>query len=52
MLNSHANINFDLVDVIEILIAFVFAYIFEYGYELQEESKAKIYGKAEKEKSK
>ena len=39
---------FELYKVIEILFLFSMAYIFEYGYEIQLDSKGKIYGGEEK----
>lgn len=35
---------FELFDIIQILFLFGIAYIFEYGYELQLDSKGKMYG--------
>lgn len=40
-------IEFELYKVIEILFLFSMAYIFEYGYEIQLDSKGKIYGDEE-----
>lgn len=37
-------VEFEIVDVISILVIFSMAYIFEYGYEIQQDSKGKIYG--------
>jgi transcriptional regulator with XRE-family HTH domain len=34
----------ELFDIVEILFLFVLSYIFEYGYEIQKDSKGKIYG--------
>ena len=34
---------FDLMNILEILIIFSMSYIFEYGYEIQKDSKGKIY---------
>ena len=34
---------FDLISILEILIIFSMSYIFEYGYEIQKDSKGKIY---------
>lgn len=39
------NIGFEFFDIIYILFLFSMAYIFEYGYELQLDSKGKMYGK-------
>ena len=38
------DVGFELFDVIQILFLFGIAYIFEYGYELQLDSKGKMYG--------
>ena len=37
-------VSFELFNIVEILILFVVAYIFEYGYEIQLDSKGKMYG--------
>ena len=42
---SEASIGFDLISILEILIIFSMSYIFEYGYEIQKDSKGKMYGK-------
>ena len=44
ILKQDLNISFELFNVIEILIIFVISYIFEYGYEIQLDSKGKMYG--------
>lgn len=36
---------FELMSILEILIIFSMSYIFEYGYEIQKDSKGKMYGK-------
>jgi len=41
-LNNTDNV-FDLISVLEILIIFSMSYIFEYGYEIQKDSKGKLY---------
>ena len=43
---SEESVNFgvDLLDVLYILIIFCLSYVFEYGYEIQLDSKGKIYG--------
>lgn len=41
---SDLDVGFELFDVVQILFLFGIAYIFEYGYELQLESKGKMYG--------
>ncbi len=43
-LNNHINIHIDMINIFEILLLFAFSYIFEYGYEIQLDSKGKIYG--------
>ena len=35
---------FELMNILEILIIFSMSYIFEYGYEIQKDSKGKMYG--------
>jgi hypothetical protein len=42
--NSGEN-SFGLIGILEILIIFSMSYIFEYGYEIQKDSKGKIYNK-------
>ena len=44
IMKSDLDVGFELLDVIEILFLFSMAYIFEYGYELQLDSKGKMYG--------
>ena len=44
ILKKDLNISFELFNIIEILILFVISYIFEYGYEIQLDSKGKMYG--------
>ena len=44
VLRQDLNVSFELFNVVEILIIFVIAYIFEYGYEIQLDSNGKIYG--------
>ena len=44
ILDRDLDVSFELFNVVEILILFVVAYIFEYGYEIQLDSKGKIYG--------
>ena len=41
-------IGIDLIEVLYILIIFCISYIFEYGYEIQLDSKGKMYGEEEK----
>lgn len=38
------DVGFELFDVVQILFLFGISYIFEYGYELQQDTKAKMYG--------
>lgn len=40
---SEASGAFDLISILEILIIFSMSYIFEYGYEIQKDSKGKMY---------
>ena len=40
---SDGNSPFELMSILEILIIFSMAYIFEYGYEMQKDSKARMY---------
>ena len=49
IMRSDLDIGFELFDVVEILFLFSMAYIFEYGYELQLDSKGKMYGEVEDE---
>lgn len=44
VIQEDLNIGFELLDVIYILFLLSMAYIFEYGYELQLDSKGKMYG--------
>ena len=46
ILKKDLDVSFELFNVLEILILFVVAYIFEYGYEIQLDSKGKMYGDA------
>lgn len=43
------NIEFELMDLVYVLIIFSLSYIFEYGYEIQLDSKGKMYGDEKKE---
>lgn len=43
VIQEDLNIGFELMDVIYVLFLFSMAYIFEYGYELQLDSKGKMY---------
>lgn len=44
ILNTDLDAGFDLYNIIEILFLFSMACVFEYGYEIQLDSKGKIYG--------
>jgi len=44
ILKSDLNVELELFDVVQILFLFSMAYIFEYGYEIQLDSKGKMYG--------
>ena len=44
ILKLDLGIGLELFDVIQILFLFGMSYIFEYGYELQQDTKAKMYG--------
>lgn len=44
ILKKDLGVSFELFNVVEILIIFVISYIFEYGYEIQLDSKGKMYG--------
>lgn len=44
LLRTDLNIGFELFSLVEILVLFSIAYIFEYGYEIQRDSKGKMYG--------
>ncbi len=44
LLNMNLGVDFELFNVVEILIIFSLAYIFQYGYEIQLDSKGKMYG--------
>ncbi len=44
ILATDLGVDFELFDVIQILFLFGISYIFEYGYELQQDTKAKMYG--------
>ena len=47
ILKSNLDVGFELFDIVEILFLFSMAYVFEYGYELQLDSKGKMYGEVE-----
>lgn len=44
ILKTDLDVGFELYNAVEILFLFSMAYIFEYGYEIQLDSKGKIYG--------
>lgn len=44
ILKTNLDVGFELFDVVQILFLFSMAYIFEYGYEIQLDSKGKMYG--------
>ena len=44
LITSKSNVSLELFDIIEILFLFSMGYIFEYGYEIQLDSKGKMYG--------
>lgn len=44
ILRTDLDVGFELFDIIQILFLFGISYIFEYGYELQKDTKAKMYG--------
>jgi len=44
ILRTDLDVGFELFDVIQILFLFGISYIFEYGYEIQLDSRGKIYG--------
>lgn len=44
ILRTDLDVGFELFDIIQILFLFGISYIFEYGYEIQQDTKAKMYG--------
>lgn len=44
ILETDLDVGFELFDIVQILFLFGTSYIFEYGYELQQDTKAKMYG--------
>lgn len=44
ILSTDLDVGFELFDIVQILFLFGISYIFEYGYELQLDSKCKMYG--------
>lgn len=47
ILTTDLDVGFELFDVVQILFLFGISYIFEYGYELQQDTKAKMYGEVD-----
>ena len=45
---SDGGSTFELMSILEILIIFSMSYIFEYGYEIQKDSKGKMYNEENK----
>ena len=50
--NTSVDLNINFFNIMEVLFMFVLAYIFEYGYEIQKDSKGTIYDKELNNKSK
>ena len=50
ILRMDLDVGVELFDVVQILFLFGIAYIFEYGYELQLDSKGKMYGNENEKK--
>ena len=44
ILKTDLDVGFEMFDIVEILFLFGIAYIFEYGHEIQQDSKGKMYG--------
>ena len=44
ILATDLGVDFELFEIVQILFLFGISYIFEYGYELQQDTKAKMYG--------
>ncbi len=44
ILGADLGVDFEMFDIIQILFLFGISYIFEYGYELQQDTQAKMYG--------
>ena len=44
ILHRSLDINIEMYSILSILIIYTLSYIFEYGYEIQRDSKGKIYG--------
>lgn len=43
-INNEISFGLELFDIVEILFLYALAYIFEYGYEIQKDSKGRMYG--------
>ena len=41
--NQEKTLGFEIFDIVEILFLYSLSYIFEYGYEIQKDSKGKMY---------
>ncbi len=46
-LNNQITFGLEIFDIVEILFLYVLSYIFEYGYEIQKDSKGRMYGENE-----
>lgn len=44
IMSTDLDVGIEVFDLVEILIVFSMAYIFEYGYEIQLDSKGRMYG--------
>lgn len=51
ILGADLGVDFELFDIIQILFLFGISYIFEYGYELQQDTKAKMYGEVSEDEN-
>ena len=49
ILRVDLDVGLELFDIIQILFLIGILYIFEYGYELQQDTKAKMYGEVSEE---
>ena len=43
-INNEISFGLELFDIVEILFLYALSYIFEYGYEIQKDSKGRMYG--------
>ena len=48
ILLTNTDYTFNTFNLVEILFLFSISYIFEYGYEIQQDSQEKIYGETDK----